>query len=184
MEGKKFGWYTLPDIDDVVVVMFIGGDIEPAGDPRRRVEQARLLAGAERGRQEQLPRLSQPLGPPPHPRRHRQDEGRVRRQDDEEHGRHRQVREGRRRSEHVRGLQAARWPATTGVSISSMEGKLEITCKDGRAQGQRRQERQDQREDDDRHQGDRRAQDDGSSAREAHVAGQQQLRRSAKVDIA
>ena len=27
MEGKKFGWYTLPDIDDVVVVMFIGGDI-------------------------------------------------------------------------------------------------------------------------------------------------------------
>jgi uncharacterized protein involved in type VI secretion and phage assembly len=26
MEGKKFGWYTLPDIDDVVVVMFINGD--------------------------------------------------------------------------------------------------------------------------------------------------------------
>ena len=27
MEGKKFGWYTVPDIDDVVVVMFIAGDI-------------------------------------------------------------------------------------------------------------------------------------------------------------
>jgi uncharacterized protein involved in type VI secretion and phage assembly len=27
MEGKKWGWYTLPDIDDVVVVMFIGGDM-------------------------------------------------------------------------------------------------------------------------------------------------------------
>lgn len=27
MEGKKFGWYTVPDVDDVVVVMFIGGDI-------------------------------------------------------------------------------------------------------------------------------------------------------------
>src|SRR5678816_1340067 len=27
MEGKQFGWITLPDIDDVVVVMFIGGDI-------------------------------------------------------------------------------------------------------------------------------------------------------------
>jgi len=27
MEGKKFGWYTLPDVDDVVVVMFIAGDI-------------------------------------------------------------------------------------------------------------------------------------------------------------
>jgi uncharacterized protein involved in type VI secretion and phage assembly len=27
MEGKKFGWYTLPDIDDVVVIMFVGGDI-------------------------------------------------------------------------------------------------------------------------------------------------------------
>jgi len=27
MEGKKFGWYTLPDVDDVVVVAFIGGDM-------------------------------------------------------------------------------------------------------------------------------------------------------------
>lgn len=27
MEGQKFGWYALPDIDDVVVVMFIGGDV-------------------------------------------------------------------------------------------------------------------------------------------------------------
>lgn len=27
MEGSKFGWYALPDIDDVVVVMFIAGDI-------------------------------------------------------------------------------------------------------------------------------------------------------------
>jgi len=27
MEGPKFGWYTLPDIDDVVVVAFIAGDI-------------------------------------------------------------------------------------------------------------------------------------------------------------
>ena len=26
MEGNQFGWYTLPDVDDVVVVMFIGGD--------------------------------------------------------------------------------------------------------------------------------------------------------------
>ena len=26
MGGKKCGWYTLPDIDDVVVVMFIAGD--------------------------------------------------------------------------------------------------------------------------------------------------------------
>lgn len=26
MEGKQFGWFTLPDIDDVVVVMFIGGE--------------------------------------------------------------------------------------------------------------------------------------------------------------
>jgi uncharacterized protein involved in type VI secretion and phage assembly len=27
MEGKQFGWYTLPDIDDVVTVMFIAGDM-------------------------------------------------------------------------------------------------------------------------------------------------------------
>jgi len=27
MEGDKFGWYAMPDVDDVVVVMFIAGDI-------------------------------------------------------------------------------------------------------------------------------------------------------------
>ncbi|MDQ3370031.1 MAG: phage baseplate assembly protein V [Myxococcota bacterium] len=27
MEGDKFGWYTLPDVDDVVVVVFLNGDI-------------------------------------------------------------------------------------------------------------------------------------------------------------
>src|SRR4051812_19184103 len=26
MEGDKFGWYTLPDIDDVVVIVFVDGD--------------------------------------------------------------------------------------------------------------------------------------------------------------
>ena len=28
MEGKKFGWYTLPDIDDVVVVAFVDGEMQ------------------------------------------------------------------------------------------------------------------------------------------------------------
>ena len=28
MEGKQFGWYVLPDIDDVVVVMFIAGEYQ------------------------------------------------------------------------------------------------------------------------------------------------------------
>jgi uncharacterized protein involved in type VI secretion and phage assembly len=27
MEGDKFGWYVLPDIDDVVAIMFIAGDM-------------------------------------------------------------------------------------------------------------------------------------------------------------
>ncbi len=27
MEGDKFGWYTLPDVDDVVVIIFIAGDM-------------------------------------------------------------------------------------------------------------------------------------------------------------
>ncbi|MBV8757619.1 MAG: hypothetical protein JO257_10100 [Deltaproteobacteria bacterium] len=27
MEGKKFGWYTLPDIEDVVVIAFIAGEM-------------------------------------------------------------------------------------------------------------------------------------------------------------
>lgn len=27
MEGKKFGWYTLPDVGDVVAVMFIAGEM-------------------------------------------------------------------------------------------------------------------------------------------------------------
>jgi len=26
MEGNKFGWYTLPDVDDVVVIVFVDGD--------------------------------------------------------------------------------------------------------------------------------------------------------------
>lgn len=26
MEGSQFGWYTVPDVDDVVVVMFLAGD--------------------------------------------------------------------------------------------------------------------------------------------------------------
>ncbi|MEJ7600575.1 MAG: phage baseplate assembly protein V [Kofleriaceae bacterium] len=28
MEGQKFGWYTLPDIEDVVVVMFVAGEFQ------------------------------------------------------------------------------------------------------------------------------------------------------------
>lgn len=28
MEGKKFGWYTLPDVDDVVVIAFIDGEMQ------------------------------------------------------------------------------------------------------------------------------------------------------------
>lgn len=27
MEGKEYGWFTLPDIDDIVAVMFVDGDI-------------------------------------------------------------------------------------------------------------------------------------------------------------
>ncbi|HEU4726302.1 MAG TPA: phage baseplate assembly protein V [Kofleriaceae bacterium] len=27
MEGNKFGWYTIPDIDDVVAIVFIAGDM-------------------------------------------------------------------------------------------------------------------------------------------------------------
>jgi len=27
MEGKKYGWYTLPDIGDIVVIVFVAGDI-------------------------------------------------------------------------------------------------------------------------------------------------------------
>jgi len=27
MEGQEFGWYTIPDVDDVVAVMFIAGDV-------------------------------------------------------------------------------------------------------------------------------------------------------------
>jgi uncharacterized protein involved in type VI secretion and phage assembly len=27
MQGDRFGWYTLPEVDDVVIVMFIAGDV-------------------------------------------------------------------------------------------------------------------------------------------------------------
>src|SRR5215813_7306164 len=63
MEGQKFGWYVLPDVDDVVVVMFIGAVLVGLGRVVGRAPHARQLARAQRGRRQQLPRLPQPGRP-------------------------------------------------------------------------------------------------------------------------
>jgi len=59
MEGDKFGWYTLPDIDDAVVVVFIAGDMSQPVVIGGVWSTPGLLARDQRGRQEQLPRLPQ-----------------------------------------------------------------------------------------------------------------------------
>ena len=130
--ASKFGWYTLPDIDDVVVVMFIAGDIS----------QPVILGGV----------WSKPdFSPEPNEdgknnfRGYRSRSGHRLILDDSEQGEGRVRRQDRRRTCSASASSTRMAPAptsarstsrrcraTTGVSFSTMEGKLEITCKDGK----------------------------------------------------
>lgn len=130
MEGKKFGWYTLPDIDDVVVIAFIAGEMhqpivlggvwstkdnspEPNEDGKNNFRGYRSRAGARLVFDDS-------------------DKTKVYLAD--------------KTGKNVIGIgnfaKAGAGPNTcavykppmsgdTGVSISTMEGTLEITCKDG-----------------------------------------------------
>lgn len=131
MGGAKYGWYTLPDIDDAVVVMFIAGDIsqpviiggvwstpdnspEPNEDGKNNFRGYRSRAGS---------------------RLILDDSGKCK------------VVLADKTAKNMIGVGAfdkdgagpnvcaiykPPMSANEGVSISSMEGKLEITCKDGK----------------------------------------------------
>jgi uncharacterized protein involved in type VI secretion and phage assembly len=131
MEGKQFGWYTLPDIDDVVVVMFIAGDLS----------QPVIVGGVWSTKDK-----------PPEPnedgknnfRGYRSRTGHRLILDDSDKVK---VVFADKTTKNMVGIgamdKAGAGPnicavykppmsGTDGVSISSMEGNLELTCKDGK----------------------------------------------------
>jgi uncharacterized protein involved in type VI secretion and phage assembly len=131
MEGKKFGWYAIPDIDDVVVVMFIGGD----------VSQPVILGGV----------WSKPdLSPEPN------EDGKNNFRGYRSRSGHRLILDDSKKAKvvfadkttknmfgvgefakdgagpNVCAIYKPPMSGTTGVSFSTMEGKMELTCKDGK----------------------------------------------------
>ena len=130
MGGNKIGWYTLPDIDDVVIVAFIGGDSsqpvvlggvwstadnspEPNEDGKNNFRGYRSRTGARLILDDS-------------------DKGKIVLADSTGKnmigiGNFEQSGAG----PNVCAVYQPPMSAKTGVSISSMEGKMEITCKDG-----------------------------------------------------
>lgn len=130
MEGQKFGWYTLPDIDDVVVVMFIGGDIS----------QPVILGGVW---------STKDTSPEPN------EDGQNNFRGYRSRSGHRLILDDSKKTKVVFADKTAKnmvgignfakegagpnicavykppMSGEVGVSISSMEGTMEITCKDG-----------------------------------------------------
>jgi len=131
MEGNKFGWYALPDIDDVVVVMFMAGDMtqpvvmggiwstadkspEPNEDGKNNFRGYRSRTG------------------------HRMildDSGKTKVVFADKTGKN-MIGVGNFAQEgagpNVCAVYKPPMSGETGVSFSSMEGKLDITCKDGK----------------------------------------------------
>ncbi|MGE0546817.1 MAG: phage baseplate assembly protein V [Kofleriaceae bacterium] len=130
MAGNQFGWYTLPDVDDVVVVMFIAGD----------VSQPVIIGGV----------WSKPDSPPePNSdgannfRGYRSRSGHRLIFDDTDQvklvvadnttknmvgiGKFDRAGTG----PNVCAIYKPAMAGSSGVSISSMEGRLEVTCKSG-----------------------------------------------------
>jgi uncharacterized protein involved in type VI secretion and phage assembly len=129
--GKGFGWFTMPDIDDVVVVCFIGGDFsqpvimggiwstpdyspEPNEDGKNNFRGYRSRAG------------------------HRMildDSGKVKVVFSDKTGKH-MIGVGNFAKDgtgpNVSAVFKPPMSGDTGVSISAMEGTMEITCKQGK----------------------------------------------------
>jgi uncharacterized protein involved in type VI secretion and phage assembly len=131
MEGKKFGWYSIPDVDDVVVVAFIEGDIS----------QPVILGGV----------WSKPdFSPEPN------EDGANNFRGYRSRSGHRLILDDTKKTKIVIADKTCKnvigmgefdtdgagpnkcavfkppMSGTSGVSVSTMEGKLEITCKDGK----------------------------------------------------
>jgi len=130
MGGGEFGWYALPDIEDVVVVMFIGGDIsqpvvlggvwsttdnspEPNEDGKNNFRGFRSRAGA---------RLVM------------DDSGKCKVTLSDKTGTL-MIGVGEFASDgagpNVVDVMRPPMSGSSGVSISSTQGKIELTCKDG-----------------------------------------------------
>ena len=131
MEGKKFGWYVLPDIDDVVVVAFIEGDIS----------QPIIMGGI----------WSKPDNSP-----EPNEDGKNNFRGYRSRSGHRLILDDSYKPKVVIADKTCKnvigigefeengagpnkcapfkppMSGTTGVSVSTMEGKLELTCKDGK----------------------------------------------------
>jgi len=130
MEGKKFGWYALPDVDDVVVVAFISGDIS----------QPVILGGV----------WSKPdFSPEPN------EDGKNNFRGYRSRSGHRLILDDTSKTKVVIADKTCKnvigigefekdgagpntcavfkppMSGTSGISISTMEGKMELTCKDG-----------------------------------------------------
>lgn len=130
MGGKKIGWYSLPDIDDVVIVAFLGGD---SSQP--------VILGGIWSKPDESPEPNE--DGKNNFRGYRSRTGARLILDDSDKGK---VVLADKTGKNMIGIgnfeKAGAGPnvcavyqppmsAKTGVSISSMEGKMEITCKDG-----------------------------------------------------
>jgi uncharacterized protein involved in type VI secretion and phage assembly len=131
MEGKKYGWYTVPEINDVVVVMFLAGDIaqpivlggvwstpdfspEPNEDGKNNFRGYRSRAGS---------------------RLIFDDSGKVKvvfadKTAKNVLGLGEFAKDGA--GPNVCGVYKPSMSGEKGIALSSMEGKLELTCKDGK----------------------------------------------------
>ena len=131
MEGQKFGWYTLPDIDDVVVVMFIAGDF-----------QHPFILGGIWSKPDSSPEPNE--------------DGKNNFRGYRSRGGHRLILDDSSKTKvvladktaknvigvgqfekdgagpNVCAVYTPKMAGTSGVSISTMEGKMEITCKNGK----------------------------------------------------
>ena len=131
MEGDKFGWYTLPDIDDVVIVMFIDGD---SAQP--------IIVGGIWSKVDNSPEPNE--------------DGKNNFRGYRSRSGHRLILDDSGKNKVVLADKTAKnmigvgefdkdgagpnvcavykppMSGTTGISVSTMEGKMEITCKDGK----------------------------------------------------
>jgi uncharacterized protein involved in type VI secretion and phage assembly len=131
MEGNKFGWYTLPDIEDVVVVVFIEGDISHP-----------VVLGGVWSKTDSSPEPNE--------------DGKNNFRGFRSRSGHRLILDDSDKSKIVLADKTAKnmigigefaengagpnvceiytppMAGTSGISVSTMEGKLEVTCKNGK----------------------------------------------------
>ncbi|MGN6105866.1 MAG: phage baseplate assembly protein V [Kofleriaceae bacterium] len=131
MEGDKFGWHVMPDIDDVVAVMFIAGDIsqpvvlggvwskpdfspEPNEDGKNNFRGYRSRSG-HRLILDDSPKTKVVLAD-------KTTKNMIGIGEFEKDG----------AGPNVCAVYKPPMSGTSGVSFSTMEGKMEITCKNGK----------------------------------------------------